>query len=297
MLGTVSSSPVYVPTINDNLKDFDKLFLLWNRISQVECNVVFKFNKCRFLRQNAVAFLGALFHFFDSQGKKISIDTNSFQSGVYQNLQQNGFMYSLGHGSEPWEGNSIPYRKDQIKDSNAIVEYLNQSWLGRDWINIDSHLQQRIISNTLEIYENAFEHGGDNVCVFSCGQYYPQLKQLKFSIVDLGVGIPYNVRNYLQENDLSARDALRWSFQSGHTTKRGHCPSGVGLDTLKQFVQMNDGKLEIFSHDGYAIIGKNKERYNNRELKFDGTLVNITFRCDGCSSYSRNNFKSGKSYF
>jgi len=54
---------------------------------------------------------------------------------------------------------------------------------------------------------------------------------------------------------------------------------------LKAFVKLNKGKLEIFSHEGYALIDENQEIYLNREAFFEGTLVNITFRCD--ESYYR----------
>ena len=33
------------------------------------------------------------------------------------------------------------------------------------------------------------------------------------------------------------------------------------LDLLKEFVKLNKGKLEIFSHEGYAFLLKNGEFY------------------------------------
>jgi hypothetical protein len=53
-----------------------------------------------------------------------------------------------------------------------------------------------------------------------------------------------------------------------------------GLDLLKEFVRLNQGKLEIYSNDGYAIVDKDGERYENRELAFEGTVVHITLRCN-----------------
>ncbi len=47
-----------VPTINDELSDFDKLFALWNQANSDFLDVTFDFSRCGFLRQNAVASLG-----------------------------------------------------------------------------------------------------------------------------------------------------------------------------------------------------------------------------------------------
>lgn len=55
---------------------------------------------------------------------------------------------------------------------------------------------------------------------------------------------------------------------------------GIGLDILKQFVKLNGGKLEIFSHNGYAIIDQCNESYQVKKTFFKGTLVNITLKCD-----------------
>jgi formylmethanofuran dehydrogenase subunit E-like metal-binding protein len=86
---------------------------------------------------------------------------------------------------------------------------------------------------------------------------------------------------WVQNNpNLSVDKALKWAFQPGTTTRLGEVTGGVGLDFLKQFICTNKGKLEIFSHDGYAIIDKCNESYQVRQTFFEGTLVNITLKCD-----------------
>ncbi len=80
------------------------------------------------------------------------------------------------------------------------------------------------------------------------------LNALKLTAIDFGVGIPVNVRQFLQKDSLSAKDALSWAFQSGTTTRRSVAPGGTGLDSLKKFVKSKRGKIEIYSHDGYALI-------------------------------------------
>ncbi len=55
---------------------------------------------------------------------------------------------------------------------------------------------------------------------------------------------------------------------------------GMGLDRLKEFVRLNQGCLEVFSHDGYARIDRQTERYETHGTTFEGTLLNISLQCD-----------------
>jgi hypothetical protein len=78
---------------------------------------------------------------------------------------------------------------------------------------------------------------------------------------------------------------LKWAFQPGTTTNPNGVGRGLGLDLLKEFVKINKGRFEVFSHDGYVLIDETQEAYWNRQTFFEGTLVNITLRCD--ESYYR----------
>ena len=107
--------------------------------------------------------------------------------------------------------------------------------------------------------------------------------------MDFGVGIPSNVRFFFKDDPraqfFSAANCIKWAFLRGTTTKPNGTSRGMGLDLLKEFVKINKGKLEIFSHEGYALIDETQEIFMNRQTFFEGTLVNISFRCD--ESYYR----------
>lgn len=49
---------------------------------------------------------------------------------------------------------------------------------------------------------------------------------------------------------------------------------------LKDFIRKNQGRLEVFSHDGYGKINAEGESYHARAVGFEGTLINIVLRCD-----------------
>jgi anti-sigma regulatory factor (Ser/Thr protein kinase) len=269
-----------VPTINDKPKDFGCLFQLWQQVQEDTKEVIFDFSECYFLRQNAVAFLGGLARLIESRDGKVIFNWETVKNHVSMNLKQNGFMYAFKALEEPWLGNSIPYREDRCQNRDDLVYYLAEQWLGRGWVNISNLLQGVIVAATLEVYANAFEHGRTDIGVFSCGQHYPKLGELKLSVVDFGVGIPQNVRNFQKNPNLPADKALEWAFQKGTTTRSGNVTGGIGLDYLKQFVHINKGKLQILSHDGCATIDEKQEIYVRTQTFFGGTLVNITLLCD-----------------
>ncbi|MBD2495458.1 ATP-binding protein [Nostoc sp. FACHB-280] len=269
-----------IPTINDKPKDFDCLSQLWQKVQAETEEVIFDFSRCHFLRQNAVAFLGGLARLIESRGGKVTFNWETVKRNVCANLKQNGFMYAFNAGDEPRQGNSIPYREDLSQDKDSLIYYLAEHWLGRGWVQVSNILKTVIVGTACEIYANAFEHGKTDIGVFSCGQYFPRLRELNLTVVDFGVGIPQNVRDFQKNSHLPADEALKWAFQKGTTTRGGQVTGGIGLDYLKQFVHINKGKLQILSHDGCATIDENGEIYENKQSFFGGTLVNITLLCD-----------------
>ena len=103
---------------------------------------------------------------------------------------------------------------------------------------------------------------------------------VRYTVIDLGTGIPANVRAFQDDPALPAHVAMNWAFQPGNTTKIGSMGRGLGLDLLRRFISLNKGCLEVFSHDGYARIEEKGETYETRENLFEGTILNISLHCD-----------------
>ncbi|MEK5278740.1 MULTISPECIES: ATP-binding protein [Paenibacillus] len=274
---------IYVPTVNEDSRSYETLFHLWRQFRHSESDIILNFSYCSFLRQNGVAFIGGLIRLIQSRGFKVDFDLTSLKSGVRTNLEQNGFMshFNLVPYS-PWEGNSVPYREDTTQVAESYLEYLKNRWLGRGWLNVSPALKNLIVGNVFEIFINSFDHGHSPVGLITCGQRYPSFSQLKLTLVDFGEGIPNSVRNYKNNENIEASDAMEWAFKRGNSTKIGlnDSPRGLGLDLLKSFVKMNEGQLEIFSHEGHAFISEDEEIYDEIDSFFGGTLVNITLKTD-----------------
>lgn len=279
---------IQIPTLNDRPQDFARLFEIWGETNDYFEDVRFDFSQCRFLRPNAVAFLGGLARLIESRLGKVAFDWNSMQDqAVMTNLCQNGFAGTFSYPSSGWDGNSIPYREEETLDMNGIMDYLTYNWIGKGWVQVSDRLRDAIVGRMWEIYSNAFEHSGTEIGVFSCGQHFWRQNDLILSVVDFGQGIPTNVRSFLCQHvdeelvsKVSGSACMQWAFERGNSTCKAGVARGLGLDLLKEFVRINEGKLEIYSNDGYAIIDKDGEKYENRTLAFEGTMVHITLRCD-----------------
>lgn len=275
---------IRVPTLNDKRLDFEQLFSLWSQTNGYFEEVMFDFSECYFLRPNAVAFLGGLARLIESRMGTVNFDWSTLQNDVMTNLRRNGLVGVFGGQASGGSGNSIPYREDGVLEKNGIMDYLTFYWLGRGWVHVSPRLRDAIAGRMWEIYNNAFEHAGSHIGVFSCGQYFWRKNELILSVVDFGQGIAANVRNFLSIDpraaQLSSAACLQWAFQRGTTTRPNGTPRGVGLDLLKEFIGVNHGKLEVYSNEGYGLVDQTGERFENRSVLFEGTAFHITLRCD-----------------
>jgi hypothetical protein len=248
-------------------------------------DIVFDFSKCLSLRPSATAVLGGLARLVQHQGYRADFDWLTCSHSVLLHVAQNGFSQSFGGPTLEDGSHAIPYREDRANDANAIVNYLRERWLGRGWMNISAGLCEAILGTVWEIYANAIDHSRCEIGVMTCGHHYEHTKELSLTVVDLGIGIPANVQEYAQRNNLSGLSAaepsecLEWAFRRGTTTQEG-LSRGLGLDLLRRFVKLNDGRLECFSGGAEAIISRDADSFGNAPSFFRGTLVTITLRCD-----------------
>jgi hypothetical protein len=205
---------------------------------------------------------------------------------VAASLGNNGFLRFFGQAGSRVTGTAAEFRQDTLLKKEPLVAYLVQDWIGAGRIKLSSALKEAVVSTAWEIYANAFEHSDSPVGVFSCGQHYPNKHLLELTVVDFGCGIPQKVRDFLNQPDMSGAEALQWAFRRGTTTSPIGIARGMGLDLLKEFVNVNRGQVSIFSHDAYAIVDarlpQKKDReiiYGRSSVPFAGTIANIVFRC------------------
>jgi hypothetical protein len=278
----VQTKVIQVPSLGDKMTDFKALFLMAKEVVSTNENIFFDFYQCNELRPNAVALLGGIARLAESKGKKACFSWDSLQDGPRAVLYQNGFAQAFGHLQTLPLQDAIPYREDRFMKPDPILDYLSDSWLSRGWVHVSRGLRDAIVGKMWEIYNNAFDHSQTSIGVFSCGEHIQD--DLILTVVDFGSGIPAKVRNFLRSDprsgQLESASCLRWAFQPGNSTCVEGIPRGLGLDLLKNFVELNRGKLEVYSNDGYVRIDEQGVRYDSQSIPFEGTVVHITLRCD-----------------
>lgn len=274
-----------IPTLNDEKKDFFILFDLFGWLKNSTANYhELDFTNCKFLRPNAVAFIGGMIRYCEIKNIIIKILWDTLIPSIRASLSENGFGATFGYClRKKNSGHAIPYREDVLENSDDIINYLIDNWIGKGWVQVSPRLCNHIAGKMWEIYANSFEHSQTPVGVFTCGQHFRHHNELVLSVIDFGIGIPAVVKEFLNSDPraatLPADACLRWAFKSGNTTTVG-VPRGLGLSLLKEFVSVNKGTLELYSSDGYVKMSSDGEVFQNNLQRFDGTVLHITLVCD-----------------
>jgi hypothetical protein len=128
-------------------------------------------------------------------------------------------------------------------------------------------------------------HSKSESGIFVCGQFYPKKKRIDFTIADAGIGIRQNVRRYLKDNTISSCDAINWAITEGNTTKTRSHPGGLGFKLIKDFIALNNGKLQIVSRYGFYQFTAQGESVTKMQNDFPGTCLNIEINTSDTCQY------------
>ncbi|MDR1462706.1 MAG: ATP-binding protein, partial [Azoarcus sp.] len=145
-------------------------------------------------------------------------------------------------------------------------------------------LSRRFKDSILEIFYNADTHSETGLGIFACGQYFPKKKKLDFSIADAGIGIRRKIFRALKLK-MNSDKAIEWALKEGNTVRKGNIPGGRGLKLLRDFVTLNDGRLQIVSDRGYWEMKGGQETLVRMDCSFPGTVVNIEINTADTKSY------------
>lgn len=270
---------VHIPTLHDYDDDFRYLFGTWDSVRKRTDDVYLNFSQCRFLKNNAVAFIGGMKAELALAGRRMEFNALEMDPNVREILTANGFLASFGYLQTHHDNDSIPYRHDKCADGEAILNYLTREWLKEDWLYFDDDLRYAIGGQLWEVYANAFEHSAARTGVFTCGGHFPRSHTIGLTVVDFGKSITANVRSFLMSHGLddvpTGAQCMRWAFQEGTSTSDLLIGRGLGLSLLKTFVRKNRGCMQVFSGDGYARVDEHADKYRRMKVPFPGTLVNI----------------------
>lgn len=273
--------------VQTDFDGFSKLILLYHQAQACTENTYeIDMSSVAWFDANMCALLGAaLFEY----GEKHRIKLTSINKALHSLLQRNGFLANFGFsgGKIPdAKGTTIEYQRFEKTDSAAFKNYVERHFVGKGIPDMSAALLKKFRESIAELFENAVEHSNSVKGIFACGQFFPNASRLDFSVTDLGIGLKEKI-NKEKGLDFDAVQAIRWAMSGRNTTRRRRDkkPGGLGLKLIKEFIELNRGKIQIVSDAGYWSYSYKgvDERYFS--LPYPGTVVNIEINTADRASY------------
>ncbi len=274
-----------VGTIRSDCSGFDSIADIAVKTKDVWLDSVeFDLSSCSFFEANMAAPLYAVIARLRNELNDVSIDNVPFS--VSKILRKNKFL-SVFNQPDLTDINqtTLPFKIFKLSAGGQFNDYLDTYMKGRGIPTMSDALTKRFRQSLFEIFLNATIHSQSESGIFVCGQFYPQKHRLDFTIADAGVGIRENVRKYTRKAKLNSCKAIEWAMTEGNTTKTGNQPGGLGLKLIKNFIQMNGGKIQVVSRFGYYEFFAGGESIRKMDNDFPGTCINIEINTDDRSSY------------
>ncbi|MHC1772826.1 MAG: ATP-binding protein [Flexilinea sp.] len=207
-------------------------------------------------------------------------------SPVEKLLCKNGFLASYGRTQlADTYGSTIQYRRFEPDEDRVFNYYLDEQFRNKAIPEMSAGLHKKFIEGLMEIFSNAVLHSDTKLGIFVCGQYFHQQHRLDFTITDLGIGICRNLLDKIGLK-LAADQAIDWAAEGNNTTKRGRIPGGLGLKLLREFIRLNQGRLQIISDTGFwEQYPDGRKEMTLMTQSFPGTIVNIEINTADQNSY------------
>jgi len=264
---------IALPSIRHNKDGFEGLVHLYEETKGLFLqDVEIDFGTTHWFDADMCAPLGAILY-------KLGEDLNTvhlinLEHQVQKVLCKNGFLSSYGGEKvhDKW-GTTIPYQKFDTKDDRFFASYVEREFMKRKELpQMTVGLRKKFRESVFEIFSNAVIHSETKEGIFSCGQFFPSRHSIDFCVTDLGIGIRRNVQEKVGI-DLAPEEAIKWAITDGNTTKTGPIPGGLGLKLLREFVTLNQGKMQIVSDAGYWCLSKGQTTTAVLSAAYPGTVV------------------------
>ena len=243
-----------------------------------------------YFEANLASVLGGIIDYFNLGHQNITL---SASPGAESILRKNRFLVKYGY-SELEDSNltTIPFHSYNLNDLDGFSGFIRKTVLfgnnvGNELLNrtqlpnMSTMLRKKVLEGILEIYNNAYLHSHSNK-IYTCGQFYPRLNLIKFTITDMGIGFKQSVNSQCGR-DYDSLKAVKWALTEGKTTKQA--TGGLGLSILQEFIMKNKGKFQIVTGDAFYEITDQRINEAVFDKVFPGSIVHMEFRTDDTYSY------------
>jgi hypothetical protein len=202
-------------------------------------------------------------------------------------FENNGFLELVNSIKRPATNNSgIPLMSFDMKNENEVEQYIYKYVLQSENVpKMSEGAKRKVYRSIFEIYQNSVMHSGADR-IFVCGQYYMNKGRIALTMVEIGKTFKENVNEYENKySNYSGAKSIEWAVKSGNTTKKKQETGGLGLDLIREFLRLNQGKLQIKSAEGYWEEKKGVIFASDSKHAFSGSIVNIEFNLRDTNSY------------
>lgn len=271
---------------NYNLRDIQNDFESYNQLINLYTHNKNKWienidiNLSGWFSANTCSMLGAILTKFQDDLNTVNINANDSENI----LERNGFLAFFGHERAiDYYNTTIPYQVLSVDDDRYFNNYVFKVFISKPELpQMTTALKKKLTESIYEIFINAKMHS-ETRKIFICGQFFPKKEKIEFMITDIGLGIKNVVNNAFDAN-LSAIQAIKWAVQDKNTTKKG-VSGGIGLSLLYEFIELNKGKVQIISNEGFWELNEGNITTKKFDNEFPGTMVNISVRTDDQNAY------------
>lgn len=274
-----------LPNIDNNFDGYDAIAYLYAKTENLDLDhVEIDMSTTEWFSADMCATFGAVLHSLNNRLNKINL--LHIRENVEDILSRNEFLSHYGGAVIPDEWNTtISYRRFDVKDDHFFANYIEEEFIHRPEIpEMSQELLKKFRESIFEIFSNAVLHSKTKLGIFCCGQFFPNMNRLVFTIVDLGIGIRESINTH-KGIELSPTEAIIWATEEGHTTKRGNLPGGLGLILLRDFIDLNDGCIQIVSDAGYWERRNEQSKTEELGYPFPGTIVSLEINTADTNTY------------
>ncbi|WP_321931569.1 ATP-binding protein [Paraburkholderia guartelaensis] len=286
----------YIYTVRSDKDGFATIADLSAAAADLECGeLVVDFSSCVFFDANMTAPLNAALKRIENESNTVKI--TGLRDDVERILRKNHFLGEYGYDDlHDTNQTTLPHECFGLSQSKEFSGYLDRHLARKEIPKMSDGLVRRFRQSILEMFQNCATHSSTKSGVFVCGQFYPHNNRLKLTISDGGIGIRTNVRR-VAGGKISSVDAIKWALQEGNTTKTGNEPGGFGLKLLQEFVELNQGKVQIVSRYGYYEFDGKRQKFEKMDGDLRGTTVNLEINTNDKRSYALKSELASKDIF
>lgn len=199
-------------------------------------------------------------------------------------LSKNAFLSNYGFPAiSDTYGTVVPYKRFDRKDDRYFASYVNQYTQGKGIPSMSPLLKRKFHEAIGELFANAITHSESRLGIFACGQYFPNNQCFDFCIADAGSGFVGAIQRAFGM-EVDSLKAMKFCLKEGNTTKRNE-PGGLGLKLIKDFIELNKGRLVIVSNSAYYEFSHDGEKFEELGSFFPGTCINIEINTADRSTY------------